>query len=85
MLRLAEWSGGFLAAATAFVQAGYKHYTAYTPSPYAYTPKKKSDVVQLTSVAEALVALKSAEPYTQAAVTEPIRSRPAARCGPKKN
>ena len=63
MIQMAGWSAKFLNAAVAFTQAGYQYFDEFTPSRDPYGPYEFSEVVELTKLANALMGLKSAEPF----------------------
>ncbi|MBX3246299.1 MAG: FAD-dependent oxidoreductase [Myxococcales bacterium] len=63
MIEMAAWSPKFMDAAVAFTKAGYALYAAYEPPRHPDDPYTFSEVVELTRVVNALMALKSAEPY----------------------
>ena len=65
-----------LTVATGFTRSGYQLYRAFEPSRNPSTkPQAVSDVVQMTRLANALMQLKSVEPYHPGGDAGPTRGR----------
>ncbi len=73
---MAKWASELLTVATGFTRSGYQLYSAFEPSRNPYTkPQAVSDVVQMTRLANALMQLKSVEPYHPGGDAGPTRGR----------